>query len=380
MICATKPTKDINQYLEESQELPEQVDKTKSLVEQSQKYLENINELLNHAIKKKSEIDDLHRKIYGTDITKEDGSSEHTDGLKDQLEISYKRVSEGIKNLDESLASATAQQLAKYEEQQSNQKIEFENLIKTSNDTIKSTQEQLKALMPGAMAAGLSAAYESKKEEETKTLNRFEESFKKSIMGLVAISTIPFAVDIYLLGWKGHELINVIKDTPSLIISILPIYFPVLWLAYSSNKKINLSKRLIEEYTHKSVLGKTFSGLSNQIESLPHEGKIKEDLRTKLLFSVLQVSAENPGKLITDYQKSDHPLMEALEKSAKLSDAVDALGKIPGFNALAKKISEKGEELLSNQTKKVEEGLKINEDLEEKEIIDNNDSGTEKVK
>jgi hypothetical protein len=128
-------------------------------------------------------------------------------------------------------------------------------------------------------------------------------------------------------------------------------------MAYTANKRINLSKRLIEEYTHKAVLGKTFSGLSNQIDLLPQQSEVKEELRTQLLFNILQVSAENPGKLISNYNKSDHPLMDALENSAKLSDAVDSLSRIPGFASLAKKLGEKTDELLETQRKKVEAGL-----------------------
>ena len=128
-------------------------------------------------------------------------------------------------------------------------------------------------------------------------------------------------------------------------------------MAYSANKRINLSKRLIEEYTHKAVLGKTFSGLSNQIDLLPQQSEVKEELRNQLLFNILQVSAENPGKLISNYNKSDHPLMDALENSAKLSDAVDSLSRIPGFASLAKKLGEKTEDLLETQRRKVEAGL-----------------------
>lgn len=203
-----------------------------------------------------------------------------------------------------------------------------------------------------------------KKADEIVSLKEFEVGFNKAILAMVAVSLIPFGVDVYLLGWKGADLVQVIKDMPSLVIAILPLYFPVLWLAYSSNKKLNLSKRLIEEYTHKAVLGKTFSGLSNQIETLPQRSAVKEELRTRLLFNVLQVSAENPGKLITNYNKSDHPLMEALENSAKLSDSVEALSKLPGFSAIARKLSEKSDELLRSQSEKIENGLAAQVSLE----------------
>jgi hypothetical protein len=181
---------------------------------------------------------------------------------------------------------------------------------------------------------------------------------------MVAVSLIPFGVDAYQLVGQGADLISVIKNTPSLIVAILPLYFPVLWFAYSSSKKLNLSKRLIEEYTHKAVLGGTFSGLSNQIESLPRESAVRDELRTRLLFNLLQVSSENPGKLITDYNKSDHPLMDALENSAKLSGSIETLSKLPGFSAIAQKLAARTEEILSNETKKVVDGLAAQNKLE----------------
>ena len=133
----------------------------------------------------------------------------------------------------------------------------------------------------------------------------------------------------------------------------------MLWLAYSSNKRINLSKRLIEEYTHKAVLGMTFDGLSNQVETLSCEENVRSELRTKLLFSLLQVSSENPGKLITNYEKSDHPIMEALENSSKLSDSIKTLERIPGFKSLAKTLSDKSDKILSNESEKVSRGLAV---------------------
>lgn len=211
-----------------------------------------------------------------------------------------------------------------------------------------------------------------KKNDEIKSLESFDTSFRLAIAGMVIISSIPASIDIYLLVARNMDLVKILKDTPTIILAILPLYFPVLWLAYSSNKKSNLSKRLIEEYTQKSVLGKTFSGLSNQIETLQNKGNVKEELRTKLLFNILQVSAENPGKLITNYNKSDHPLMDALENSAKLADSVNALSKIPGFSAIANKLSRKTDDLLKENAKKVEDGLQTQEvmdgDAAEKEV------------
>ncbi|QNH05653.1 hypothetical protein HNQ27_23785 [Pseudomonas sp. B11D7D] len=94
---------------------------------------------------------------------------------------------------------------------------------------------------------------------------------------------------------------------------------------------------------------------------------MKEDLRNRLLFNLLQVSSENPGKLITDYNKSDHPFMEALENSAKLSASIDILSKLPGFSAMAEKLSRKTRDIADTQNQKVVEGLATQDVLENKD-------------
>ena len=88
------------------------------------------------------------------------------------------------------------------------------------------------------------------------------------------------------------------------------------------------------------------------------------ELKTKLLFNILDVSSENPGKLISDYNKADHPLMDALDKSAKLTDAINSLAKIPGFNKLASILEKKSNEIIQTQKHKVEEALDVVENTE----------------
>lgn len=112
--------------------------------------------------------------------------------------------------------------------------------------------------------------------------------------------------------FQGVELVEAIRRLPRLVLAIVPMYIPVLWLKYSANKKLNLSKRLIEEYAHKEVLSKTYVGLSKQITSISDEGH-SDELKFRLLSNFLQVSSEDPGKLISNYEASDHPIMEALE-------------------------------------------------------------------
>ncbi|QSX34154.1 hypothetical protein JYB87_02595 [Shewanella avicenniae] len=219
---------------------------------------------------------------------------------------------------------------------------------------------RINKLLPNALTAGLSSAYDAKITLETSELSGHKENFGRAIATLVLISLIPFGVDIYLLAALGKDLISVISDTPKLLLSILPLYLPVLWIAYSANKKSNLSKRLIEEYTHKGVLSKTFEGLSGQIKEIDDVG-LSEELRAKLLFNLLQVNTENPGKLISDYKTTDHPVMDALDKSIKLSESLDKLKNIPGLTKLIAKLEKEREVKLAKTSKKVADGLNAGE-------------------
>ena len=355
----------INKALSDSGMLPAQVEEIKQLLEVTKTLSSNMEGLQSHSMKRKSEIDDLYNEINGYDITNNESGTEHVDGLKDDLEKNYDELHNQADELEGKVQILIDSITENHEQQLDEEKLSFEKLIDESEKRINAVNDELTGLLPGAMAEGLSAAYEEKKDEEIESQKKLEISFKISISLLVAISLIPFSVDLYLLIWTKANLVQVIKDTPSLLVAIFPLYFPVLWFAYSSNKKMNLSKRLIEEYTHKAVLGKTFGGLSNQIETLPQGGVIRDELRTRLLFNLLQVSSENPGKLITDYDKSDHPLMEALENSGKLSDSVEALSKLPGFSVMANKLAEKSEKILKAEGEKIKNGLAVQETLEE---------------
>ena len=119
---------------------------------------------------------------------------------------------------------------------------------------------------------------------------------------------------------------------------------------------MNLSKRLIEEYSHKEVISKTFEGLSKQINDI-EDSETSSDLRLKLLYNILEVSSENPGKLISNYNKSDHPIMDALDKSVKLSNAVEKLADIPGLSSLSKVLDKKSKKILAEQAEKVDKVL-----------------------
>lgn len=297
-----------------------------------------VDALLGQLAGRKKEIDTLYFEIIGSSTTDSaTGVVTEIKGKKAELQEAYDKLRREF--------DAFAKE----------KKVEYSSTVNEWREQFKSVRDQVKSLLPDALTAGLSQAYSEKKNVEKMECAELDKLFKKYVMYLVFISLIPFVVSVYLL-FKGMELEDTILKMPRLVLSILPLYVPILWVAYSANRKMNLSKRLIEEYTHKEVLSRTFEGLSTQIQNIKDED-VSRDLRTKLLYNILEVSSENPGKLISDYNKSDHPLMDALDKSVQLTNAMERLVRIPGMQKLAGILGRKAQNGLDGQEVKVGFGL-----------------------
>jgi hypothetical protein len=298
--------------------------------------LQNSSEIAN-------DLQELHSEIFGFEETDENGKATKIEGLKAKLEKSYVELAQKL-----SSASTEIQSVIK------KSSVDAMALSFEWERELKDIKEKIEKLLPAALTAGLSSAYSTKKTEEIEEGQKLLRIFYLAIAGLVGVSTIPFAVSI-------HSLINnvTLQDTliriPRLVLAIAPLYIPILWVAYSANRRANLSKRLVEEYSHKEVQAKTYEGLSRQINTI--DGPDSNELRIKLLYNILEISAENPGKLISDYNKADHPLMDALDKSIKLTNAVDKLSRIPGFAKVTAQMQQRAERILSENEAKAAAGL-----------------------
>ncbi|MBH0026483.1 hypothetical protein I6F53_05760 [Pseudoalteromonas sp. SWN29] len=320
-----------------------------------------------------SKIKELRQEILGYDTESDTGEIEHIEGLKDELEISFNELKKNYSDFNQELIDYKKVKTEQFESLVSKSEKDIEELrdkydishkeqLSNHNNQHNEVYNRIIKLLPDALTAGLSSAYDEKTLSEKTEMENHKKTFTNAIRSLVAISLVPFAVDLYLLIGLNKDLLAVLSDTPKIILSILPLYLPVLWIAYSANKKANLSKRLIEEYTHKGVLSKTFEGLSTQIEELK-DGDLSNELRVKLLFNILHVNAENPGKLISDYKTTDHPIMDALDKSVKLGNAVDKLKNIPGFSNLITKLDKESQDILIKTAGKVETGLQAKDSI-----------------
>lgn len=327
-----------------------QLDKVDTIHSNISEFEQKVGILHKNILGKERAVTELHREIFGYIVESEDNDKpERVEGLKDHLNSSYNALEEGLSSALNELKSI-----------KDNAENNAEFLSETWRSKHEDLNEEIQKLLPKALTAGLAAAYSDKKDEEIEDQKRLQKIFNKAIIGLVIVSLLPFCIAIHYIMGAEYSLEQVIDRLPKLAAGILPIYIPVLWVAYSANKKLSLSKRLIEEYAHKEVLSRTYEGLSRQIENID-SNDIASELRVKLLYNVLEISAENPGKLITDYDKSDHPIIEALDRSSKLSDSIDKLSRIPGFAKLADRLAREAEKTLAEENRKANQGIAANE-------------------
>ncbi len=351
---------EIEDVLASHEPLDEKISVLTSFSDSVEQQQNKINAVYKGLTSRKNELDSIYYEIMGyeEEVTDEETGEEKiekTDGLKDKLEAAYSKLTNEIKKSELEVEKLVKESHAKLNQVIESQEENINNVIQTWERTYNSHSEKIRKLLPDALTAGLSSAYQEKRKTEINERDSSHSSFKLAILGIFATSLIPFSLNTYLFI-NGKSIEQIILDIPHTLFAILPVYVPLIWVAYSSSKKANLSKRLVEEYTHKEVLSKTFEGLSNQIESLGDSNDSRE-LRIKLLHNILDVSSENPGKLISDYNKADHPVLDALEKSAKLGEALDKVAKIPGLQKLAQAAEKNTNSILSRKKESIESAI-----------------------
>ncbi len=334
----------LHEFLKEYPDLDEKIEEVVGFIEDIESNLSKSQASLSSLNSKRKEIEGFHQELFGYKDHDDDGEEIYIEGQKAHLENLYADLANQVSQMESHVSTVGKTYREKFEAFEKGYRNKYEEIV-----------NEIAGLLPNALTAGLSAAYSKKGEAETASSVVLQKRFKTGINMLIAVSVIPFIVSIVLLI-RGELLDEVMLKIPRLVLAIIPMYIPVLWYTYSANKKLNLSKRLIEEYAHKEVLSKTYEGLSKQIAGLKDEQQTAE-LKFRLLSSFLQVASENPGKLISNYETSDHPIMEALEQSYKFQVAVDRLGNIPGVGHIAAMIETRSKKRLAEKEALIDKAL-----------------------
>ncbi|EHR6436386.1 hypothetical protein KUK81_003601 [Vibrio parahaemolyticus] len=331
---------ELNRLVAEKERLAVKVESLSEQVTNAELVASKLKSLLSNATKQKNEFDTLHGEVFGFTYEDDNGEEIEQAGLKDELENAYSKVKNDVSLLSEEVTNVEQRYSEKLDTIEGQYQEGLNSFVSKAEKQYGSIVDQIRSLLPDALTAGLSGAYIDKIKVEKEQLDKHETSFNRAIGWLIICSLLPVAFSMVRVIFLNEQFESVIQDAPMIYSMMLPVYAPILWVAYSSNKSYKLSKRLIEEYTHKEVSSRTFEGLSNQIDNIG-EDDTSGELRTKLLFNLLQVNSENPGKLISDYNNSDHPIIDAIDKSSKLADAINRLDNVPLVSPLLRHLNAK---------------------------------------
>lgn len=322
-------------------------------VKESEVFLNRITMLHKKAVEERDKVEEVSDEILGYDYEDEtSGETRHEDGLRDKLQNAFKELEKKYEAIRGEL-----------DDLKKRQEDAYDAFLASRQAEAKELKERIESLLPNALTAGLSSAYAEKREGEE--LEKWWSSLWFAI--ILGAMTLAAFLPISAL-WKMHagglDIVDVFMRSPRVVLAFLPLYTPLVWLAIVFNKRMNLAKRLIEEYSHKEALSKTFEGLATQIEALGKD-KNASELRVSLLHNLIAVSAENPGKLITGYNRADNPIFEFLDKSAALGKSFEKLASLPGIDKVLQAMNKRNERKLGEAQELANEGISSLEDEEE---------------
>src|SRR5690554_2928739 len=336
----------INEVLENHPEIEGEIEELDNLIFKIKENSSKASTTYKGILSKKNEIDELYREIIGYQDENEAGEIINIDGLKDELETSYESLNEIAENLKVNLEKLKETSKTQYDDFVKANQEDLESLKSNSKREYDSINKQIESLLPNALTAGLSSAFINKKGEEEKLHSEYKSSFRNGIISLSISAFLPILISLFYFLSENSTLTETIERAPKIMLAFLPLYIPLIWITISANKKVNLSKRLIEEYSHKQVLSMTIEGLSKQIENI-EDSDMSEELRIKLLNSFLNVTSENPGKLISNYQKSDNPLFNFFDKDKKRKED----------KTITETLEDNTKDIIEKATDEIEDGM-----------------------
>ncbi len=179
---------------------------------------------------------------------------------------------------------------------------------KKSREKVEAVREQVAAVIGEGRAVGLAKEYEEKKEELQKSLTRWTVFSIGSILMLL----IPPSLVILFPCLIKSSVICIEQSGVSwnTAIHVLPFVLPLVWLASFCVRRRSETRMLLAEYSHKTIFAKSY--LAHVAEAKTLE---KEDtrLQTKLLDTLITITARNPEYIFSKKHKNDLPLEDIKE-------------------------------------------------------------------
>lgn len=257
---------------------------------------QKIKDLLNLTRDDVDDLDEFHRKIFGSI----DSEGKTTGGLKQELDTRFTQLD----NLE-------TVQLTKY----------------------AALHEKIEKLLPGATSAGLAKAYEVQRRSFSTPIKNSTNLFYAAVglMPVIAFLTSIQSASLMPLSisFVSHENLEAIAKS---MLLKLPFMAPLIWLAVFASIRRSQYERLQQEYAHKEALAKSYDSYKKQLEALLTTER--ESLQKELINKAIEAIAYNASQTLDGKHRDKMPLEHALDvlASEKGQSLLDRLRKLLPIN------------------------------------------------
>lgn len=176
--------------------------------------------------------------------------------------------------------------------------------------TISKILDDAQKALTSATSAGLAKEFEVQKKALKISQRNWVIVLMASLLTATIIAFVRFDSMLVLLASK--DPVPDINLFINCLISITAIAAPV-WLAWLATKQIGYNFRLSEDYAFKAATAASFEGFRKEIEALAQEDVTNNELRARLLATILDRLDEQPLRYI-DKQTAGSPIHELLQK------------------------------------------------------------------
>jgi len=171
---------------------------------------------------------------------------------------------------------------------------------------------QIESLLPGATSAGLATAYRKMKDSFVAPIAKMSKIFYGAIVFLVLFSLIFMVKEIgpYYIQFS---LVTTWDEIARNLINKLPIYIPIVWLAFYASKRRSEYQRLQQEYAHKEALASSYDSYKKQIADLDDSDG---EMQKAFIMKAVDAIAYNASATLDRKHGDRPPLQEIIEKTA----------------------------------------------------------------
>lgn len=175
-------------------------------------------------------------------------------------------------------------------------------LLQAANERIAT----IDGLLPGATSAGLSRAFDLRRESFTQPSKTWQWVFVGSVGTLVLLALTGLLSVIFASTPLTYD------ELFRLWLARLPIAGALVWLALYASREAALAKRLEEDYGYKSAIAASFEGFHKQMSDIASQASPDSPL-SQLCSNTLSTIASPPGRIYEKHALTVSPSAEAAE-------------------------------------------------------------------